>query len=206
MCSLYMLRKAEKNEKKRAIALAAMPLLAELGLAKTSVEAIAKEANVAKGTVYLYFKTKEEIILEIWNYINELLDKNRDQRFDKSSLASEKLKTYFDFSILEEEHSMDILLKLLAMNMSTIFSFSHCGLMKHFKQERIKEIDTLEKILREGVNKKEFKTLNTNLIASLLANCFHGTVLNSVAMGKNIDEIRAILHPQIDLIISSIKS
>ncbi len=42
MCSLYMLRKAEKNEKKRAIALAAIPLLAELGLAKTSVEAIAK--------------------------------------------------------------------------------------------------------------------------------------------------------------------
>ena len=200
-----MLRKVDKNEKKRAIALAAIPLLAEFGLAKTSVEAIAKEANVAKGTVYLYFKTKEEIILEIWNYANELLDKNRSENFTKDSTASEKINHYFDFSVLEKDHNMNILLKLLAMNMSTILNFSHDGLVKHFKQERIKEIDTLEKILREGINSGEFKPININLIASLFANSFHGTLLNSIAINKNIDEIRAIIRPQIDFLINSIK-
>lgn len=201
-----MLRKVDKNEKKRAIALAAIPLLAKFGLAKTSVEAIAKEANVAKGTVYLYFKTKEEIVLEIWNYANELLDKNRKENFSKDSTASEKINHYFDFSILEEDHNMDILLKLLAMNMSTILNFSHNGLVKHFKQERIKEIDTLEKILKEGTNSGEFKTIDINLTANLFANSFHGTLLNSIAINKNIDEIRAIIHPQIDFLIDSIKS
>jgi len=201
-----MLRKVDKNEKKRAIALAAIPLLAKFGLAKTSVEAIAKEANVAKGTVYLYFKTKEEIVLEIWNYANELLDKNRKENFSKDSTASEKINHYFDFSILEEDHNMDILLKLLAMNMSTILNFSHDGLVKHFKQERIKEIDTLEKILKEGTNSGEFKTIDINLTANLFANSFHGTLLNSIAINKNIDEIRAIIHPQIDFLIDSIKS
>ncbi|HIP30754.1 MAG TPA: TetR/AcrR family transcriptional regulator [Sulfurospirillum arcachonense] len=201
-----MLRKVDKNEKKRAIALAAIPLLAKFGLVKTSVEAIAKEANVAKGTVYLYFKTKEEIVLEIWNYANELLDKNRKENFSKDSTASEKINHYFDFSILEEDHNMDILLKLLAMNMSTILNFSHNGLVKHFKQERIKEIDTLEKILKEGTNSGEFKTIDINLTANLFANSFHGTLLNSIAINKNIDEIRAIIHPQIDFLIDSIKS
>ncbi|HIP44301.1 MAG TPA: TetR/AcrR family transcriptional regulator [Sulfurospirillum arcachonense] len=201
-----MLRKVDKNEKKRAIALAAIPLLAKFGLVKTSVEAIAKEANVAKGTVYLYFKTKEEIVLEIWNYANELLDKNRKENFSKDSTASEKINHYFDFSILEEDHNMDILLKLLAMNMSTILNFSHDGLVKHFKQERIKEIDTLEKILKEGTNSGEFKTIDINLTANLFANSFHGTLLNSIAINKNIDEIRAIIHPQIDFLIDSIKS
>ena len=200
-----MLRKVDKNEKKRAIALAAIPLLAKLGLAKTSVEAIAKEANVAKGTVYLYFKTKEEIVLEIWNYANELLDKNRCENFNKGSTASEKINHYFDFSVLEKDHTMDILLKLLAMNMSTILNFSHAGLVKHFKQERIKEIDTLEKILREGINSKEFKSIDINLIAKLFANSFHGTILNSIAIGKNINEIRSIIHPQIDFLLDSIK-
>ena len=200
-----MLRKVDKNEKKRAIALSAIPLLAKFGLAKTSVEAIAKEANVAKGTVYLYFKTKEEIVLEIWNYANELLDKNRCKKFNKDSTASEKISHYFDFSVLEEDHNMDVLLKLLAMNMSTILNFSHAGLAKHFKQERIKETDTLEKILKEGINSGEFKTVNLNLTANLFANSFHGTVLNSIAIGKNIDEIRSILRPQIDFLISSIK-
>ena len=201
-----MLRQVDKNEKKRAIALAAIPLLAHSGLAKTSVEVIAKEANVAKGTVYLYFKTKEEIVLEIWNYTNELLDKSRAEKFNNDSTASEKLSHYFDYSVLEEEHNMDILLKLLAMNMSTILNFSHQGLVKHFKLERLKELDTLEKILREGVNSREFKHINIELTANLFANSFHGVLLNSIAINKNIDEIRAIIHPQIDFLINSIKT
>ena len=201
-----MLRQVDKNEKKRSIALAAIPLLAKLGLAKTSVEAIAREANVAKGTVYLYFKTKEEIVLEIWNYVNQLLDKKRTENFKKNLTSSEKMSLYFNFSVLEENHSMDILLKLLAMNMSTILNFSHKELEKHFKQERLKEIDTLEKILREGVSKKEFKPININLIANLFANSFQGTILNAIAIGKNIDEIRALVRPQIDFLVDSIKA
>ena len=200
-----MLRQVDKNEKKRSIALAAIPLLAKWGLAKTSVEAIAREANVAKGTVYLYFKTKEEIVLEIWNYVNQLLDKKRTENFKKNLTSSEKMSLYFNFSVLEENHSMDILLKLLAMNMSTILNFSHKELEKHFKQERLKEIDTLEKILREGVSKKEFKPININLIANLFANSFQGTILNAIAIGKNIDEIRALVRPQIDFLVDSIK-
>jgi len=201
-----MLRKVDKNEKKRAIALAAIPLLAEFGLAKTSVEAIAKEANIAKGTVYLYFKTKEEIVLEIWQYVNELLNKSRTESFKNSFTCSGKISQYFNFSILEKEHSMDILLKLLAMNMSTILSFSHKNLVKYFKEEKRREIDTLEKILREGINNREFKIVDIGLTASLFANSFHGALLNSIAIDKNIDEIRAIIHPQIDFLIESIKS
>jgi len=201
-----MLRKIDKNVKKRAIALAAIPLLAEFGLAKTSVESIALEANVAKGTVYLYFKTKEEIVLEIWKYTNELLNQNRLEKFIISSTSSEKIIHYFDYSILEEEHSMSVLLKLLAMNMSTILNFSHQGLVKHFKEEITKELNTLEKILREGVNNGEFKKINIELTAKLLSNSFHGTILNSIGANKNIDEIRAVIHPQIDFLLTSIKN
>ncbi|WP_024955428.1 TetR/AcrR family transcriptional regulator [Sulfurospirillum arcachonense] len=201
-----MLRKSEKNEKKRAIALAAIPLLAQSGLAKTSVESIALAANVAKGTVYLYFKTKEEIILEIWNYVMELLDENRSKRFKTCSSAAQKLVVYFDFSILEKYHSMDILLKLFAMNMSIILNFSHHGLIQNFKDERKNELYEIEKILREGVYSKEFKDINVELIAELFADSFKGTIINAIAIGKNIDEIRAELHPQRDYLISSIKS
>jgi len=201
-----MLRQVDKNEKKRAIALAAIPLLAKLGLTKTSVEAIAKEANVAKGTVYLYFKTKEEIVLEIWNYTNELLDKNRTKKFSTDTTASEKINHYFDYSVLEENHSLNILIKILAINMSTILNFSHEGLVKYFKEEKIKEHYTLEKILREGINSGEFKAVDITTTANLFSNCFHGSILNNIAIDKNIDEIRATIHPQIDFLIDSIKS
>jgi AcrR family transcriptional regulator len=197
-----MLRKVDKNEKKRAIALAAIPLLAKSGLVKTSVEAIAKEANVAKGTVYLYFKTKEEIILEIWNYVNELMDENRKEKFKSCSSASEKLIVYFDFSILEEKHSIDILLKILAMNMSIILNLSHSGLVKNFKIERLKELEDLERIIKEGVHLNEFKQVDTLLIAKLFANMFKGTLINAICLCKNIHQIREELHAQKDLLIS----
>ena len=117
-----------------------------------------------------------------------------------------KLTTILTFLFLEENHTMDILLKLLAMNMSTILNFSHHGLVKYFKQERIKETDTLEKILREGINSGEFKNIDISLIANLLANSFHGAILHSIAIDKNIEEIRSIIHPQIDFNIDTIKS
>src|SRR5258707_4365951 len=43
------------------ILLAARRIFARLGYSATNVEDIAKEAAMAKGTIYLYFKSKEEI-------------------------------------------------------------------------------------------------------------------------------------------------
>jgi len=200
-----MLRKVDKNEKKRAIALAAIPLLAEFGLAKTSVESIALAANVAKGTVYLYFKTKEEIILEIWNYANELLYKNREKRYKTCNSAYEKLVVYFDYSILEESHSIDSLLKILAMNTAIILNLSHSGLVKNYKIERFKELEDLEKIIKDGVRCEEFKEVDTLLVATLFANMFKGTLVNAICLCKNIEQIRKEVHAQKNLLIATLK-
>ena len=43
---------------------AATELFIKQGYRKTSVDEIAKRASVAKGTIYLYFKTKSEIMLQ----------------------------------------------------------------------------------------------------------------------------------------------
>jgi AcrR family transcriptional regulator len=44
---------------------AARQNFAKQGVAETTVDAIAKTAGVAKGTVYLYFGSKDEVLLEI---------------------------------------------------------------------------------------------------------------------------------------------
>lgn len=51
--------------KRAAILHAAFDVISELGLYKTTVEAVAKRAQVAKGTVYLYFKSKEDLFVEM---------------------------------------------------------------------------------------------------------------------------------------------
>jgi TetR/AcrR family transcriptional regulator, regulator of autoinduction and epiphytic fitness len=49
------------REKHKAILAAALTLFGHYGYRRTSIDDIAQEAGIAKGTVYLYFKSKEEI-------------------------------------------------------------------------------------------------------------------------------------------------
>lgn len=52
----------EKENRKGVILKAAEKIMTENGLYGLSIEAIADETQLAKGTIYLYFKSKEEIL------------------------------------------------------------------------------------------------------------------------------------------------
>jgi len=54
-----------KSERRAAILDAAVGLLREAPLGVFSVEALARRAGLAKGTVYLYFGTREEVLLAV---------------------------------------------------------------------------------------------------------------------------------------------
>src|SRR3954464_4238399 len=49
-------------DKRQAIRAAAIRLIARSGLHNTPMSAIAREAGVAAGTIYVYFESKEELI------------------------------------------------------------------------------------------------------------------------------------------------
>ena len=68
-----------KERKKRRILEAATKLFIEQGYRKTSVDEVAREAGVAKGTVYLYYKTKADLLmhaigLEKLHYVGEVME------------------------------------------------------------------------------------------------------------------------------------
>ena len=52
----------QKQEKKQSLLTAARELFIENGVAKTSIDQIASRAQVAKGTFYLYFRDKEDLL------------------------------------------------------------------------------------------------------------------------------------------------
>lgn len=65
------LREQKKAETRRAIIESAVQLFSEKGFEKTSIEDIAKNANIGKGTVYTYFAAKSDIFL---TYCDDELD------------------------------------------------------------------------------------------------------------------------------------
>jgi AcrR family transcriptional regulator len=61
LIGLCMLRSLN-TEKREAILNAAVRLIAERGLAATRTSAISKEAGIAEGTLFTYFRTKDELV------------------------------------------------------------------------------------------------------------------------------------------------
>ena len=58
----------KKNEKYYLILNAASKVFATYGFHRAQVARIAREAGVADGTIYLYFKRKEDILIELFRY------------------------------------------------------------------------------------------------------------------------------------------
>ena len=72
-----------KQEKERKLLNTALHLFSEKGIKKTSIQDIVKDAGIAKGTFYLYFKDKNElqdVLLHLMNYfpkhVRKLLNNN----------------------------------------------------------------------------------------------------------------------------------
>lgn len=110
----------EKVERKNDILLSAEKvfLANKADLTKISVDAIVKNADLSKGTFYLYFKTKEEVYLD-------LLEKLFEEWFDSMKKAFRALKRNPEISqivsalityVLEHEY----FIKLLSISTTVI--------------------------------------------------------------------------------------
>lgn len=83
---------APKEAVKDAILDATDRLLARFGYRKMTVEDIAAEAGIGKGSIYLHFISKEEVVL---SHIDRIVDRLRDRLHDiarSDATAAERLR------------------------------------------------------------------------------------------------------------------
>jgi AcrR family transcriptional regulator len=96
-------RKREKEERRRSILRAAREVFFENGFHQATVEAVAERAEVSKGTVYLYFESKETILAHLLlEGLRELVGELEKAYATEESLpADERLRrlgqAYFQF-------------------------------------------------------------------------------------------------------------
>src|SRR5690625_7579997 len=99
----------KKNKPKyKQIIEAAVVVIAENGYHNSQVYKIAKKAGVADGTIYLYFKNKEDILVSVFEekmgqFIDKIVHAIKEQK-----TADEKLSTLINmhFSQLANNHHL----------------------------------------------------------------------------------------------------
>jgi AcrR family transcriptional regulator len=83
---------APKSTVKDTILDATDRLLARYGYRKMTVEDIAVEAGIGKGTIYLHFSSKEEVVLSHIDRIVERLQERLKEIADSDATAEERLR------------------------------------------------------------------------------------------------------------------
>src|SRR5579871_264961 len=84
--------RARDEQKQKAIKEKAMQIVAKQGIESLSMQKLAKAADVSPATLYIYFKDKEDLLLQLCKEAGEKMMEMTFKNFDPSMSFSEGLK------------------------------------------------------------------------------------------------------------------
>lgn len=149
-------RKKEKENKKNNILRAARKLFFDRGFKSVTVDSIAAKAGVSKGSVYLYFDSKEEIYAQVLIADNVELNKKLKTFSAKEASGAELLlefsQIYINFFLDNNELFRILMTFMLQTEQMNLTEEQNAELIRT-THENIKLMST---IIQESIDKGEF--------------------------------------------------
>ncbi|HIJ54913.1 MAG TPA: TetR/AcrR family transcriptional regulator [Deltaproteobacteria bacterium] len=102
------------NDKYHRILEASVKVFADHGFHQSTVSQIAREAGVADGTIYLYFKNKEDILVQIFNYKTTQIFERFREVVDSAENPVEKLRNLIRRHLQEFQQDRNLAVVYLA--------------------------------------------------------------------------------------------
>lgn len=179
-------------DKREAILRAAIVVFAQNGYFNSKVADIARAAGVADGTVYLYFKSKEEILRSIFERdVSEAIESGRAQ-LAKLSDPREKLRRIAQLHLerLGSDRDLAVVMQVeLRGTTKFMEEFSTTGFAEYLRLIR----ETFEEGQRAGVFRRE---LNAKIVAKILFGA-----LDEMATNWILSKRRYKLSPMADQVL-----
>jgi TetR/AcrR family fatty acid metabolism transcriptional regulator len=97
----------EKNHKYHQILEAAIKVFARQGFHQSTVAQIAKEAGVADGTIYLYFKNKDDILVQFFSFRAKQVFESFREQVDRAQNSLDKLRNLIHRHLAEFQRDKD---------------------------------------------------------------------------------------------------
>ena len=140
-----------REEVREAILDAAIRLVEHYGYRKTTMDDLAREANVGKGTLYLYFRSKEDVVLSVGDRINERLRAQLEAIADSAAPAVERIRQILRTRIL---YRLDRVVEL-HQGPSVLYHDLWPALASRRDQYDEAEAAVLERVIRDGIARGE---------------------------------------------------
>jgi AcrR family transcriptional regulator len=171
-------KEREKERRRQQIIVAAKRVFSEKGFNKATMEDIAKEAELSPGTLYLYFKNKEELYaslsLRILQYLHiRVTHVNKEAALSpeqKLSALMEAMYDVYDFDPL-------IIINMFHLQSSETLKNLSDSLLEEIKDLSQKSIGAIARIFEEGIAKGIYLDRHPVALADIFWAMFSGVVL-----------------------------
>lgn len=172
-------KKGEKT--KRKIFVTAMKLFKEKGYDNVTVDEIVKEAEIAKGTFYIYFRTKAHIVAEVFTELDINYEKSM-KKVEFLGSSVEKLKKLLNDAI-------EIQRDYVGYDLSIIGYRAQLELHIEYSMDEERPLyQYTAKLIREGQMRGEFNKDNTpEYYTKILIRSIRGAIYEWCVSYNNYD-------------------
>lgn len=162
----------EIHDKRERIIQCATKLFARFGPRKTTIDDIAKEAGIAKGTVYLYFTSRDDILLAVARTQTDLILSSMRSATRAEAKATGKLHAYMTTRCSVRDQIME----RLGVSEETLFEAEIMPVLQLTRKEFIAaELLIIRDIVEFGIESGEFrKPKNIDKTCRALASILEG--------------------------------
>ena len=164
-----------KTDVKERIVQSAIECFSKYGFDRSRMDDIAQTANLSKGTLYLYFKSKEDLFYAICENNLKVIKEQLSQIFvtTKENLLYDTEQFYDNLHKLEKSGSEKVFFEIVAE------SARNPKLQKILYEQRTKIFDVVKEYLDLQVEKGFFrKDIDTEAIASGLVALYNGLAVS----------------------------
>lgn len=172
-------KRRRSRDKRDRILKAAVKVFAKNGFHATRVSEVAKAAGVADGTIYLYFKSKEELLVSLFeDRVSKLLTFMRES-LPKTEGAPQRLRAVIDMQLGLLEGERDL------AEVITVIIRQSTRLMKEFAAPQfLAYLDAIAKIVQDGQASGDFRTdVSPHIAARAIFGALDGITL-TWALGR----------------------
>jgi AcrR family transcriptional regulator len=202
-------RKKEKENRKNVILKAARKLFFEKGFKSVTVDSIAAKAELSKGSIYLYFDSKEEIYVEILIANNIEFHKTIADIFQKEVPASDLLlefaRIYVDYFLYDTELFRIFMAFMLRADQMSLTEEQNGNLMRMTNEN----IRIIGEILQRGYDSGEFSSvINVRQGQNAIWGMLNGIIslyLFTGAPAKRSEKIHTMVKDSLNIFIKGLK-
>jgi AcrR family transcriptional regulator len=202
-------KERERGRRRQQIMIAAKRVFYTKGFAKVTMEDIAREAELSPGTLYLYFKSKDELCaslsLRILQYLNIRL---RHVSAEKGLDGEEKLEALKKTIIDVYQFDPLILINLFRLQSSEVLKNLSPQLLADIKKLFSSSLGAMSDIFKQGINDGIIIDEKPEALADLLWALFSGIVLwgeKKQIMDNNEDYLNQALETAFEVFLFGIK-